>query len=172
VSGTRILMGVIGKPHGVHGLLHVRAYAADPDSLAAAKLQDDQGRIWSLAWRSLGLAELRDAAGRPVADRTAAEKLVNTRLYVDRADLPPPEDDEFYLADLIGLAAVTETGASVGRVATVHDYGAGVSLEIERPAAAPLLVPFTKLAVPTVDLASGRLIIVPPHEIEAKDAAA
>jgi 16S rRNA processing protein RimM len=172
VTGTRILMGVIGKPHGVRGLVHMHAYAAAPGSLAGVRLHDDRGRIWSIAWRGEGLAELRDQTGKPLADRTQAERLVNTKLYIDRADLPPTETDEFYLADLIGLAAVTETGEPLGRVAIVHDYGAGASLEIEREAGAALLVPFTKLAVPSVDIAAGRLIVLPPQEIEARDAAA
>jgi 16S rRNA processing protein RimM len=172
MSGNRILMGVIGKPHGVRGLLHVHAYTDAPDSLARVTLHDDRGRTWSLAWRNAGLAELRDSAGQAVADRTAAEKLVNTKLYANRADLPPPGEDEFYLADLIGLAAVTESGAPLGRVVTVHDYGAGASLEIERPATEPLLVPFTKLAVPSVDLSSRLVVIVPPREIDAREDAA
>jgi 16S rRNA processing protein RimM len=172
VSANRILMGVIGKPHGVRGLVRVHAYAAAPDSLAGLCLHDERGRTWSLAWRGEGLAELRDQAGKPLANRTDAERLVNTKLYVDRADLPPPAEDEFYLADLIGLEAVTETGEAIGHVATVHDYGAGASLEIERQPAAPLLVPFTRAAVPSVDLASGRVVVVPPHEIEAREAAA
>ena len=95
---------------------------------------------------------------------TAAEKLTNTRLYIERSALPPAEEDEYYLADLIGLPAMDAAGAALGTVAVVHDYGAGVSLEIAREAAPPLIVPFTREVVPTVDLAARLLVVVPPDE--------
>ena len=96
-------------------------------------LSDAQGRRFVLRWRGEGVAEIAEVVGGAevkVADRTAAEKLTNTRLYVDRAQLPEPEDDEFYLADLIGLAAVDVGGEALGTVGAVHDYGAGASLEV------------------------------------------
>jgi hypothetical protein len=86
-------------------------------------------------------------------------------LYVDRTQLPEPEVEEFYLADLIGLAAVDAHGAVLGRVVTVHDYGAGTSLEIVRDGAAPVLVPFTRACVPEVDLAGGRVLVHLAHEV-------
>jgi 16S rRNA processing protein RimM len=163
----RILLGVIGRPHGVRGLVHVVSYTADPADLASyGKLADESGRQWSLAWRGPGVAELRDAQGVAVADRNAAEKLVNTRLYIDRARLPQPDADEFYLSDLVGLTATAPEGAELGRVTVVHDYGAGASLEIAG-AGAPLLVPFTRACVPEVDLAHGRVVVVPPVEVGA-----
>ena len=174
-------MGVVGRPHGIRGLVRVRSYTADPAALAGyGPLSDDRGRRWTLAWRgdppgatrADGVAELRDAAGKPLADRTAAEGLVNTRLYLDRDRLPPPEEDEFYLADLVGMDAVGADGAAIGRVAHVHDYGAGVSLEIQRAGAVPLLVPFTRACVPEVDVAAGRLTVVPPDEVDAPGAEA
>ncbi len=159
----RILLGVVGRPHGVRGLLHVHSYTATPADLAAyGALTDESGRNWTLAWRGDGVAELRDEAGKPVADRTAAERLVNTKLYIERDRLPEPDLEEFYLADLIGLAAVAPDGASLGRVDAVHDYGAGASLEI-----GTLLIPFTRACVPEVDTAVGRIVVVPPEEIIA-----
>jgi 16S rRNA processing protein RimM len=168
-----ILMGVIGKPHGVRGLVHVHSYTAEPESLASYPLRDDTGRHWTLAWRSEGVAELRDASGRPLASRTDAEKLVNTRLHVERSRLPSPDPDEFYLADLVGLdARSAEGGEAIGRVAAVHDYGAGPSLEIDRPGAASMLIPFTRAAVPDIDIQAGHLTISPPDEIEMRGVAA
>ncbi len=164
----RILLGVVGRPHGVRGLMRVISYTADPASLTAyGDLSDDKGRRFALRWRGEGvaeIAEIRDGAAVTAADRGAAEKLVNTRLYIDRARLPAPDDEEFYLADLVGLAAFDVAGAALGRVAAVHDYGAGASLEIARAEGAALLVPFTRAAVPEVDLAGGRLTVVPPDE--------
>ena len=159
-------MGVVGRPHGVRGLVRVHSYTADPAALAGyGPLLDEEGRSWTLVWHRDGIAELRDAAGKPLPDRTAAERLVNTRLYIDRDRLPPPDPDEFYLADLVGMQAAGPDGAALGRVALVHDYGAGVSLEIERDGAAALLVPFTRACVPEVDVGAGRLVVIPPDEV-------
>ena len=166
MGDRRILMGVVGRPHGVRGLLHVHSYTAEPADLARyGVLVDDAGRGWTLAWRSDGVAELRDAEGRPVADRSAAERLVNTRLYVERDRLKAAGADEFYLADLVGLAAVDPAGAPLGRVSVVHDYGAGTSLELD----SGTILPFTRACVPDVDVAAGRLTVVLPSEVIVTD---
>ncbi|HKS64657.1 MAG TPA: ribosome maturation factor RimM, partial [Xanthobacteraceae bacterium] len=96
----------------------------------------------------------------------AAEALTNTRLYVARAKLPKPADDEFYHADLIGLAATTADGAAFGTVKAVHNFGAGDLLEIE-PASGgtSVMLPFTETSVPTVDIAGRKLIVAPPADV-------
>ena len=76
--------------------------------------------------------------------------------------MPETEAEEFYLSDLIGLKAKSETGAELGTIAAVHDYGGGSSLEI-MPGA--LLVPFTRAAVPVVDLDAGHVVVIPPAEV-------
>jgi 16S rRNA processing protein RimM len=180
VPDNRIQVGVIGRAHGVRGLLRVTSHTADPADLTAyGPLSDAAGQHYVLRWVSEGVAEVSrmvNGAAVKVADRTAAEKLTNTKLFIDRSALPPPEEDEFYLADLMGLKVVDPDGKPLGTVAVVHDYGAGASLEIERPGAAPLLLPFTAACVPTVDIAGGRLVAVLPAEIvvqpTSEDAAA
>jgi 16S rRNA processing protein RimM len=99
--------------------------------------------------------------GKPVwvATREDAAKLTNTRLLVERDRLPAPAEDEYYLTDLVGLAAFAPDGQELGTIAAVHDYGAGASLEI-----GPLIVPFTRDAVPEVDLQARRVIVRPPAE--------
>ena len=165
MTDRRILMGVVGRPHGVRGLVRVQSYTADPRDLAGyGPLLDDRGGSWTVVWRGDGVAELRDAAGKPLPDRTAAEKLTNLRLYIERERLPPTAAEEFYLSDLVGLRAEDPAGAELGKVLTVHDYGAGTSLEIARPGQ-PLLVPFTRACVPEVDLAAGRVVVVAPAEV-------
>jgi 16S rRNA processing protein RimM len=164
----RILMGVIGRPHGVRGLVHVQSYTADPTALADyGVLEDERGRTFTLRWQNEGVARLAERiAGRdvPVADRSTAEALTNTRLFVPRSALPPAEADEYYLTDLIGLRAEDSEGQIVGHVAIVHDYGGGPSLEIALDnGAAPLILPFTARAVPVVDLPAGRIVIDPPE---------
>jgi 16S rRNA processing protein RimM len=102
-----------------------------------------------------------------VEDRDAAEKLTNLRLYVPRDRLPAIEDGEtYYHADLVGLAAVTPDGAPLGTVKAIHNFGAGDILEIARATGEPLLVPFTDIAVPRIDMAARRVVVAPPAEIE------
>jgi 16S rRNA processing protein RimM len=106
----------------------------------------------------------------PVSDREAAAALTNTRLYVSRSALPPADEDEYYLTDLIGLAAEDRAGHVLGRVALVHDYGAGTSLEIAlATGAAPLIIPFTARAVPVVDIAGGRIVVDPPEATDGEE---
>ncbi len=165
-----ILLGVIGRPHGLRGLAHVTSYADPPEAIAAyGPLSEQTGRLFVLRWRGDGLAEIAERVGGAevrVADRTAAARLTNTRLFIERDRLPEPEEDEFYLADLVGLAAFDTAGAAVGTVSAVHDHGAGASLEIARGAGL-LVVPFTRASVPVVDVAGGRVVIEPPAEVDA-----
>ncbi len=113
---------------------------------------------------------LRPARGQFVArlagvnDRNAAERLTNIKLYVPRDRLPPTEDsDTFYHADLIGLAAVAPDGTALGTVTAMHDFGAGVLVEITpSDGGETMLIPFNSAAVPTIDIASGRIVVVPP----------
>ena len=173
MSGGLIAMGVIGRPHGVRGLVHVASFTADPADLATYPLQDERGRRFVLEWRGEGIAAIGEvvdgeAAGggtRWVRDRDAAAKLTNLRLYAPREALPPAAEDEFYLADLVGMAAFDAEGKALGTVDAVHDYGAGASLEITGSQPGTLIVPFTRASVPEVDLAGRRITVVPPAEV-------
>jgi 16S rRNA processing protein RimM len=174
----RIQLGVIGRAHGVRGLVKVTSHTADPADLTAyGPLSDAEGRFYALRWKADGIAEVSrivDGTAVKVADRAQAEKLTNTKLFVDRSALPPADDDEYYLTDLIGLTALDPSGRALGTVSMVHDYGAGASFEIVG-SAAPLLVPFTAACVPAVDLAAGQLTVMMPDEVavppEAEQAA-
>jgi 16S rRNA processing protein RimM len=180
VPESRIQVGVIGRPHGVRGLVRVTSHTADPADLTAyGPLSDAAGRQFTLRWKAEGVAEVSVSAGGntvKVADRRAAEKLTNTRLFIDRSALPPADDEEYYLADLIGLSVVDADGAALGTVVVVHDYGAGASLEIVRDGVSALILPFTRACVPTVDLAAGRIVVALPDEVivppQSEDAAA
>ncbi|GBR50549.1 ribosomal RNA small subunit 16S rRNA processing protein RimM [Neokomagataea thailandica NBRC 106555] len=169
-SETDVLVATIGRPHGVRGLVRLHAATDDAESVEDLNpLHDEQGVVWNVRWVSLGVAALEDEQGVALADRTAAERLVNRRLYVAREDLPEADEDEFYHTDLVGMEAFSSEGLSFGVVTVVHDYGAGVSLEIVPSGDGKiLLVPFTRACVPEVDLAARRLLVVPPHEIEVE----
>lgn len=172
---SKILLGVIGRAHGVRGLVKVTSHTAEPADLTAyGPLSDARGRLYSLRWKGDSIAEVsRIVEGKPVpiTDRNEAEKLTNTSLYIDRSALPAADDDEYYLADLIGLTAIDTNGNTLGTIAAVHDYGAGTSLEIGDN----LLIPFTAACVPHVDIAARTVTISPPDEVivpsEKEDAA-
>ena len=156
-------MGVITGAHGVRGAVRVKSFTADPAAIAGyGPLEDERGE------RHVALALAGTVRGMLIAridgvdDRNAAERLKGTRLYLPRAALPPPGAEEYYHADLIGLAADLTDGTPLGRVRAVHDFGAGDSIEVEKPDGATVLVPFTEAAVPVVDIAGGRLVIDPP----------
>jgi 16S rRNA processing protein RimM len=118
------------------------------------------------------VAHAREAKGflvatlKGVTNRNEAERLNGLELYVARENLPATDDDEYYHADLIGLAAVTTAGEPLGKVIAIHNFGAGDIIEIAPPAGATVLLPFTKAVVPTVDLRGGRVLIELPDEIE------
>jgi 16S rRNA processing protein RimM len=169
VPESHIQLGVIGRAHGVRGLVKVTSHTADPADLTAyGPLSDADGRMLTLRWKAEGVAEITrhiNGAAIKVTDRAEAEKLTNTRLFIDRSALPPPGENEFYLADLVGLAVVDAIGGMLGSVAAVHDYGAGASLEIMPLAGAPIIVPFTAACVPNVDIEGGQLTVRLPEEI-------
>ena len=125
--------------------------------------------------RQFEIANLRAAKDhlvatfRGIASRNDAESLNGIELYVPREKLPDTDDDEYYHADLIGLAAVTATDEPLGRVVAIHNFGAGDIIEIAPPKGATLLLPFTNAVVPTVDIAGGRVVIELPQEIEGEE---
>ena len=161
----RLCLGVIVGAHGVRGLVRIKSFTEAPEDLDAyGPLSDEAGTRRfevSVTGKAKGLLLARVAG---VGDRDAAEALKGVRLFVDRAALPEPEEDEYYHSDLIGLAVEDGVGGRLGRVVGVQNYGAGDILEIERPDGTELLLPFTKAVVPAVDLAGGRLVVAPPEE--------
>lgn len=170
----RVLVGRIGAPHGVKGEVRLMSFTEDPKAIRVyGPLTDARG---TMQFEIAALRPLRDnlfvARFAGIATREAAEALTNTDLYVGRDAFASTAEDEFYRADLIGLAARTAAGEPIGYVAHVLNFGGGDILEIV-PASGgeSLLVPFTKAAVPFVDVAGGSLVIVPLVEIEAVEPA-
>lgn len=159
----RVCLGIITGAHGVRGAVRVKSFTADPKDVARyGPLEDEKGeRCWSLNLMrgAKGVVVCRVGG---VADRTGAEALRGLRLYLPRAALPPPGQDEYYHADLIGLEAALLDGTLLGHVRAVHDFGAGDTLEIARSEGPPAMIPFTRAIVPVVDLAAGRLLVDPP----------
>ena len=150
-----VLMAVIGAAHGIKGELRVKTFTGDPLALAG------YGPLFAKDGRRFNVIDIRPqgtvvvARFKGVGDRSAAEALTGTELFVDRATLAAElDDEEFYHADLVGLSVVDEQQAQIGKVAAVHNFGAGDILEVNGAGLKGVLVPFTKAAVPAVDLAA------------------
>jgi 16S rRNA processing protein RimM len=165
----RICVAQFGAAHGIRGEVRLRSFTEDPMAFNAyGPLESEDGarRFTIEALRPAKDHFVAKVAG--VADRNAAEKLTNVKLYVQRDRLPKIEDDDtFYHADLIGLEAVTPDGAELGKVTAVLNFGAGDLVEIKPEGGGePLMVPFTNAAVPEIDMAARRIVVVPLTEIE------
>ena len=162
-ASNRICVGRIAGAHGVQGLLKVNSYTEEPMDVAAyGPVTDGDGeRMFELEAKRMAKTQVLVRI-KGVMDRNAAEALQGTRLYVSRDVLPPPADDEFYWEDLVGLAAETVDGKSLGSVLSVQEFGAGEMLEIGKRSGGTTLVPFTRDIVPQVDLQAGKLVIDPP----------
>ncbi len=156
---TPVQLAVIGAAQGIKGAVRVMTSPRDPMALA------DYGPLYDATGRRFDILDLRPhkamlvARFKGVSDRSAAEALNGTALFVDRSALPDDlEEEEFYHADLVGLDAIDREGATVGVVKAVLNFGGGDILDITRSGGGSVLVPFTKAAVPSVDL--GRRVVM------------
>jgi len=166
-----VVVGRIGRPHGVRGQVTVEVRTDDPDlrfAPGAVLLTEPADRgpltVEVARWHSgTLLLTLARPDGTVVVDREGADALRNTMLQVPVTDLPQLEDpDSFYDHQLVGLAAQLPDGTPVGEVTGVRHEGTEL-LVVRRPEGGDLLVPFVTAIVPTVDLAGGRLVVDPPE---------
>lgn len=166
-----VLLGEIGAAQGLKGEVRVRSYTEEPADIAAyGPLRNEAGTKTIEIERVRVTPKAVIARIKGVTTREAAEALNRTKLYVARDALPEAADDEWYVGDLVGLKAVSAEGGPLGTVAAIHNFGAGDIIEVERTEGGPsLLVAFTDDTVPEIDIAAGRLVLVPPEEIEASD---
>ena len=168
MSDNLILVGRVAGAFGVRGELRITSYTESPLALVGygKLLKEDGAPALTLA----GGRAVKDgviARAEEVATREQAESLRGLRLFVPRQALPEPEEDEFYLADLIGMVAETPEGERLGAVKSVQNYRAGDLLEIDPGEGHPTwMLPFTREAVPEVRLGERRLIVVRPEETE------
>jgi 16S rRNA processing protein RimM len=162
---TRVCLGQIGAAHGVGGEVRLRSFTADPVAIAGyGPLQTEDGRVLQIeALRPTKDHFVARLAG--IRDRDAARALANAKLYVPRERLPEPaEPDEFYHADLIGLAAFDTAGNKVGNVVAIHNFGAGDLIEVAPDVGNNTeLIPFDQTRVPVVDIAAGKIIVNLPE---------
>ena len=165
MSGARVCLGQIGATHGVRGEVRLRSFTSDPAAIADyGPLETEDGRVFEIE-------TLRPAKDHFVVrlsgirDRDAASALANTRLYVPRERLPETaEPDEFYHADLVGLAVIDRAGTKLGTVVAIHNFGAGDLIEVRADTDGNTeLVPFDTTHVPAVDIAAGKIVVDPPQ---------
>src|ERR1700761_5924523 len=165
-----ICVARIGAAHGVRGAVKLWTFTEDP--LAVKHYGPLMTKDGARQFEVTHAREAKDhlvATLKGIATRDDAERLNGLELYVAREKLPATDDDEYYHADLIGLAAVPAANASIGRVVAIHNFGAGDIIEIAPPQGTTMLLPFTNAVVPTVDLAAGRVVIELPEEVEGDD---
>jgi len=163
-SENRICVGAIAGAFGVSGEARLKSFCAEPQAIAGygpLTTEDGTRRFTLRITRVVKGGFAARLSG--VATREQAEALKGTRLYAPRDKLPVLPDDEFYHADLIGLTVLDTGGGEIGKVRAIHDHGAGDMLEVTGPGGAMVLIPFTRKAVPTVDLATGRIVADPPE---------
>jgi len=168
-----VLLGVIGAPHGIKGEVRIKAFTGDPLALGEyGPLVDEQGRRFEIA--ALRAAkEVVVARLKGVTSREGAETLNGVKLFVERARLLAPDDeDEFLQADLVGCTVIGPDGAILGTVTAVANYGAGDLLDIETPDGRSVLMPFTKAYAPRIDIAGRRIEALPPAGLFEDDDAA
>jgi 16S rRNA processing protein RimM len=165
-----ICVARIGAAHGVRGAVKLWTFTEDPLAVKAyGPLLTRDGA------RRFEVTHVREAKGhlvatlKGIATREDAERLNGVELYIARDRLPETDEDEYYHADLIGLAAVTADDAPIGRVIAIHNFGAGDIIEIAPSHGSTMLLPFTNAVVPTVDLAGGRVVIELPEEVDGDE---
>ncbi|MEO0623342.1 MAG: ribosome maturation factor RimM [Pseudomonadota bacterium] len=158
----KVCVGAIAGAFGVRGEVRLKSFCAEPEAIARySPVEGPDGRLFQLRiTRSLKGSFAARLSG--VATREEADALRGTQLFVSRDRLPDAGEEEYYHADLIGLEVVDTGGALLGRIKAIHEHGAGDVLEIAAPGQESLLLPFTRAAVPTVDIASGRVVADPP----------
>ena len=162
----QICLGAIAGAFGVKGEVRLKSFTTQPEDVAAygALTSEDGSREFTVTLTGQTAKGALVVRLSEVLTKEQADDLRGLRLYVPRERLPSLPDDEFYHADLIGLEVFDTAGGSLGRVKAVLNHGAGDLLEVHGPALkSTVLLPFTREAVPTVDLGQGRIIADPPE---------
>jgi len=164
MSDSRVIVGAIAGAFGVKGEVRLKSFCADPAAIANyTPLYSKDGRRFATVVLTGAASNALTARIDGVTTKEEADALKGTELYAERDQLPSLPDDEFYHADLIGLSVYDAGGQLLGKVKAVLNHGASDLLEIHIPGAkSTVLLPFTNAAVPTVNLAAGRIVADPP----------
>jgi 16S rRNA processing protein RimM len=165
MAAERIVVGSLAGAFGVKGEVRLKSFCAEPADIALyTPLTTAEGRVFPVVVITGQTAGSLVARIEGIESKEEADALRGVALLADRSRLPGLPEDEFYHADLIGLPVFDSGGAELGRVKAVFDHGAGDILEVQRPGSSETVyLPFTREVVPTVDLATGRIVADPPE---------
>jgi 16S rRNA processing protein RimM len=160
---------VIGAS-GLKGAVKVKIFTASPEALTRyGALKDRHGKEFSITAFRPGKAGEAVISFSGVTTREAAEALKGAELFIARDALPKPGEEEFYHTDLIGLEAQDSEGRVLGKIAGIHNYGAGDIVEITRADGNSVLLAFTRETVPVIDIPGGRVVVAVPEDDEDTD---
>ena len=170
MTDSLVCIAAIKGAHGVKGEARIVSFTGAPEGCFSYRpWRDETGKLTLTPKRWRAVKDGFVVAFEESHQREAIEAMKGTRLYVPRSALPEPEDDEFYHADLIGLAVVDTGGQALGKIVAVPDFGAGTLIEITGPDGV-FFHPFTREAVPEIDLDARRCVIRVEAADEAGDA--
>ncbi|HVZ27422.1 MAG TPA: ribosome maturation factor RimM [Rhizomicrobium sp.] len=168
--GADVLLAAVIAPQGLKGAVKARLFTATPDALLRySPLHDGKGRRFTITALRPGKKGEAVMSFEGVESREAAEALKGTSLYVAREALPKEGEEEFYHADLVGLEAQDQEGRIIGKLAAIHNFGAGDVVEIARADGDNVLLAFTRETVPVIDIPGGRIVVSVPEEDEGGD---
>ncbi len=160
-KNKRLCIAKIASAHGIKGLVKLHVFAENIDLLNGTLFTSESGdNTLSLKLKNATakhwLAEIEN-----ISDRTEAEKLRGTLLYIDENDLPEPDDGEFYITDLIGLLCIDNTGKEIGTVIAVENFGASDLLEIKPNGEESFYLPFTDDTI--LEILDDKIIVAVPE---------
>lgn len=161
-----IVVAQIAGAFGVKGEVRVRSFTEDPEAcFEYGPLMDEAGKVILTPRRHRPLKDVFGVVAEEQLQREEWEALKGTDLYVPRDVLPAPDEDEFYIVDLIGCSVVHEDGRELGVVRNVPDFGAGSLLEITPSTGAGFYLPFDAESAPGVDLDARRITVAPDEAL-------
>ncbi|MBO0347139.1 ribosome maturation factor RimM [Roseibium limicola] len=156
---NKVLMVCIGAAHGIRGEVRVKPFGDDPLSFTDyGVLTDRSGKRSFEVVRARVQKTVVVTQFKGITTRNQAEELNGLELFITRDQLPQPEEDEFYYSDLAGVGVFDMSGKQLGKVAAVHDFGAGDLLEVRPARGKTFYIPFTKEFVPEVNLSEDRIL--------------
>lgn len=170
-SGSSLIcLAEITSPYGLKGAVKIKTFTVHSSDISHYKLLKDQnGMVFKYRLLSMPSPQSAIITVEGVVTRNDAEKLRGTKLYINRDDLPALEDEEeFYYADLIGMVVIDKDGASIGVVYAVHNHGAGDFFDIKVNAGQIFSIPFTKQAIPVVNIKEKSVTIDPVFLLDSK----
>lgn len=158
-----ICVGIIAGAQGIKGHVKIKSFTEDIETFLeyGDLLQEDGSLFHKITPKHMAKGNLI-AEVEGVAGRTEAEALRNTKLYIQRGQLPEPEEESFYHADLVGLQVQDTDGQKIGKVLAIHNFGAGDMIEfLPKDADQSKMILFRKEFVPEFHLKDGYIVITP-----------